>query len=319
MHSQETSSGDSNSKIASHSPPSVSVPDWDQPLTEEELQAIDAVEAAFQRSTPTNTIPSSSVIRKRHSPPPNDLDMRKNRRQLPNSVVGLSRPFSLSPCEANTKVRYPALKFGGHIIYSRTPMEVEKAARELLQSLEAKQGEMGQVIVGFDIEWRPSFRRGVLPGKAAVMQLCCGTDYCHVMHIIHSGITETLQFLLEDSMLLKVGVGIRNDSVKVFKDYNVSVKAVEDLSYMANKKLGGKPKSWGLRSLTELLICKELQKLNRIRLGNWEVDVLSKKQLEYAATDAFASWQLYQVLKTLPDAKDATAERSDELNVVPQQ
>lgn len=87
----------------------------------------------------------------------------------------------------------------------------------------------------------------------------------------------------------------------------------------------------------------QLQKLNRIRLGNWEVDVLSKKQLEYAATDAFASWQLYQVilniclivllvflilvlllffikvLKTLPDAKDATAERSDELNVVPQQ
>lgn len=40
-------------------------------------------------------------------------------------------------------------------------MEVEKAARELLQSLEAKQGEMGQVIVGFDIEWRPSFRRGL--------------------------------------------------------------------------------------------------------------------------------------------------------------
>lgn len=65
-------------------------------------------------------------------------------------------------------------------------------------------------------------------------------------------------FILNQFTYLQVGVGIRNDSVKVFKDYNVSVKAVEDLSYMANKKLGGKPKSWGLRSLTELLICKEV-------------------------------------------------------------
>ncbi|KAF2299976.1 hypothetical protein GH714_006518 [Hevea brasiliensis] len=306
MHSQEISNADNNSEIASHSSPSVSVPDWDQPLTEEELQAIDAIEAAFQRSTSANGTPSSSVIRKRRSHPQNDLDMKKTCRQLPNSVLGLCRPFSLSPCQANIKTRYPTLKFGGHILYSRTPVEVEKAARELLQSLEAKQGEMGQVIVGFDIEWRPSFRRGVLPGKVAVMQLCCGTDYCHVMHIFHSGITETLQFLLENSTLLKVGVGIHNDSVKFFKDYKISVKAVEDLSYLANKNLAGNLKVG-------------LQKSNKIRLGNWEVDVLSKNQLEYAATDAFASWQLYQVLKSLPDAKDATAERSEEVRVVTQQ
>ncbi|XP_021653722.1 3'-5' exonuclease isoform X2 [Hevea brasiliensis] len=259
MHSQEISNADNNSEIASHSSPSVSVPDWDQPLTEEELQAIDAIEAAFQRSTSANGTPSSSVIRKRRSHPQNDLDMKKTCRQLPNSVLGLCRPFSLSPCQ------------------------------------------------------------GVLPGKVAVMQLCCGTDYCHVMHIFHSGITETLQFLLENSTLLKVGVGIHNDSVKFFKDYKISVKAVEDLSYLANKKLGGEPKSWGLQSLTEKLISKELQKSNKIRLGNWEVDVLSKNQLEYAATDAFASWQLYQVLKSLPDAKDATAERSEEVRVVTQQ
>ena len=32
-------------------------------------------------------------------------------------------------------------------------------------------------------------------------------------------------------------------------------------------------------------------------MGNWEADVLSKEQLQYAATDAFASWLLYQVIK----------------------
>uniref|UniRef100_A0A2P2Q2K6 Uncharacterized protein n=1 Tax=Rhizophora mucronata TaxID=61149 RepID=A0A2P2Q2K6_RHIMU len=56
---------------------------------------------------------------------------------------------------------------------------------------------------------------------------------------------------------MQIGVGIGNDCVKVFKDYNISVKAVEDLSCLANRKLGGEPRVWGLQSLTELLVCKE--------------------------------------------------------------
>ncbi|MCI10597.1 werner syndrome-like exonuclease-like [Trifolium medium] len=31
-------------------------------------------------------------------------------------------------------------------------------------------------------------------------------------------------------------------------------------------------------------------------MGNWETPFLSKEQLEYAATDAFASWFLYQII-----------------------
>ncbi|KAJ6959552.1 Werner Syndrome-like exonuclease [Populus alba x Populus x berolinensis] len=282
--------------------------DWDQPLTDQELEAIDAIEASFQSSTPSSsssstsstpaaTTPSSSVIKKRHSSPQKDQEPPKTRRQLPNSIFSLSKPFSLSPCQGNVKMRYPAMKFGGQILYSRTSIEVEKAARELLQSLEAEKREMDRVIIGFDIEWKPSFttvlleEKGVLPGKAAVMQICANTSLCHV------------------------GIGIGGDCAKVFRDYNVSVKSVEDLSYLANQKLDGKPKTWGLQALAKILVCKELQKPNKIRLGNWQVDVLSKEQLQYAATDAFASWQLYQVLKSLPDAKDATDPTSKELKV----
>ncbi|KAF9663494.1 hypothetical protein SADUNF_Sadunf17G0056300 [Salix dunnii] len=320
--------------------------DWDQPLTDQELEAIDAIEASFQSSTPSSSsststaaTPSSIIIKKRHSSPQKDQEPPKTRRQLPNSIFSLSKPFSLSPCQGNVKMRYPAMKFGGQILYSKTSIEVEKAARELLQSLEAKKGEMDRVIIGFDIEWKPSFTKAsleseeifgnvnfnyklirlidycVLPGKAAVMQICASNSLCHVMHIFHSGITRSLQFLLEDSTVVKAGIGIGGDRVKVFRDYNVSVKSVEDLSYLANQKLGGEPKTWGLQALAETLVCKELQKPNKIRLGNWEVDVLSKEQLQYAATDAFASWQLYQVLKSLPNAKDATDSLSTELKV----
>lgn len=40
----------------------------------------------------------------------------------------------------------------------------------------------------------------------------------------------------------------------------------------------------------------QLHKPNKIKLGNWETNFLSKEQLDYAATDAFASWYLYQVI-----------------------
>ncbi|GMN62828.1 hypothetical protein TIFTF001_031914 [Ficus carica] len=209
-------------------------------------------------------------------------------------------------------MRYPEMTFKGRITYSRTEIEVERAAMELLKIIEAKKNEVSLPAIGFDIEWRASFRKGAPPGKAAVMQICADTSHCHVMHIFHSGIPKSLRLLLENSMLLKVGIGIGNDAVKVFKDYNVSVKAVEDLSYLANQKLGRDSQKWSLASLTENLISKQLPKPKKIRLGNWEAKVLSKDQLHYAATDAFASWYLYEVLRSLPDVEKVATDKTSE-------
>ncbi|KAJ6965357.1 hypothetical protein NC652_003288 [Populus alba x Populus x berolinensis] len=245
----------------------------------------------------------------------------------------------------SVKMRYPALKFRGQILHIRTSMEVEEAARELLQSLKAK--------------------KGVLPGKAAVMQICGNTSLCHVMHTFHSGITS-LQFLLEDSTLVKVGVGISGDCAKVLRDYNVSVKSVRTFPIMQIKSLVENLKL-GVFALAKILVCKEVvgfaanmlwwiwRKITRILLFcadcvaicvfGWRrmlqlssfnsliekllVDAMvflaslcfesptesdletgkqmfyQKNNLQYAATDAMVSWKLYQVLKSLPDAKDA--------------
>lgn len=49
------------------------------------------------------------------------------------------------------------------------------------------------------------------------------------------------------------------------------------------------------REYLSSLLNLQLKKPSKIRLGNWETPVLSKEQLEYAATDAFASWYLYEV------------------------
>ncbi|KAM7511845.1 hypothetical protein LguiB_010720 [Lonicera macranthoides] len=213
-------------------------------------------------------------------------------------------------------MKYPEMTFGGQIEYSRTVCEVEKATNDLLDFVEAKKKQVGRAVLGFDIEWKPTFRRGIPPGKAAVMQICGDTSKCHVMHIFHSGIPQKLRSLLEDPTLIKVGVCIVNDAFKVLKDHNVSIEALEDLSDLANQKLTGHPKKWSLASLTETVICKQLPKPAKIRLGNWEASVLRKEQLQYAATDAFASWYLYEALKSLPDVVD---NQTKELQVAAQE
>lgn len=52
------------------------------------------------------------------------------------------------------------MRFGGRILYSKTANEVDKRAMQLLKALETKRDQSGKAIVGFDIEWRPSFRKG---------------------------------------------------------------------------------------------------------------------------------------------------------------
>ncbi|ESQ56299.1 hypothetical protein EUTSA_v10025908mg [Eutrema salsugineum] len=282
--------------------------DGDEDFTEEQLLAIDAIEASYNSHSSSSSSSATPTVRPdtsghRHEAPSSQAP--KIRRQLPRSITSPTayKRFPLSRCRAKN---FPAMRFGGRILYSKTASEVDKRAMQLLKVLETKRDDSGTAIVGFDIEWRPSFRKGVLPGKVAVVQICVENNYCDVIHIIHSGIPQSLQQLIEDSTLVKVGIGIDGDSVKLFHDHGVSIKDVEDLSDLANKKIGGDSKKWGLASLTETLVCKELLKPNRIRLGNWEVQPLSKEQLQYAATDAYASWHLYQVLKELPDAVDCS-------------
>ncbi|XP_059302869.1 3'-5' exonuclease isoform X2 [Lycium ferocissimum] len=283
--------------------------DWDRPFTEEEVQEIDAAfESATKRPNNSGDVASGAGHKSR----------RKSRRRLPESLFVYNqqnegsntkplnrrtRNRSNTSNQAKLVMQYPEITFKGRVIYSRTTGEVEKSAVELFNFVEEKKRKEGHVALGFDIEWKPTFRRGAPTGKAAVMQICGDKVNCYVLHIIHSGIPQTLQSLLEDPTVVKVGVGIANDAYKVYRDHNVFVKTSEDLSELANKKLDD-PKKWGLASLTEKLLAKQLPKPSNIRLGNWEANVLSTDQLHYAATDAFVSWYLYQALKSLPEIID---------------
>ncbi|OIW14684.1 hypothetical protein TanjilG_33026 [Lupinus angustifolius] len=260
-----------------------------EPFSDQDLLLIQSIESTFLSNN-------------------NNNNTRKGvaRRRLPPSLVALQHPnassSSLKPFPYSS-MRLPPFKFNGRIIYSTTFHDVQKATTHIFNTL---QHIKTQIALGLDIEWKPTFKKGVPPGKVAVMQICFSNTHCHVLHLFHSGIPPNLRLLLQDPLFLKVGAGIGGDAHKFFRDYDISIKGVEDLSFHANRKLGGAPRNWGLASLTEKLLSKQLKKPSKIRLGNWETPTLSKEQLEYAATDAFASWYLYQAIKDLPDAEKIT-------------
>jgi hypothetical protein len=62
--------------------------------------------------------------------------------------------------KGHSKMRLPVMKFCGQILYSRTFNDVEKAVTKFVKNIEEKKREMMQIAIGFDIEWKPTFRRG---------------------------------------------------------------------------------------------------------------------------------------------------------------
>ncbi|PRW57233.1 Werner syndrome-like exonuclease [Chlorella sorokiniana] len=279
------------------------------------------------------------------------------RRKLPAILSGDAPPGSSSGTAvaaaapaAGADENLPPARFAGRLCYAHTGYEVEQLCQQLLQS--------GIPAIGLDIEWRVLYQTGVPPRPVALMQLCfrcssqsaaapAGSYTCQLLHICHSGITPHLRQLLTSPDVLKVGVGIHGDSLKIQRDFGIEMQGILCLSEYANARLvaplpgadpaagvaagaaaaaggaaaGGAaaitagqassgsgsvpyvacPQKWSLAGLVSLLLRLRLEKSQAVRCSNWEArPPLSGEQQAYAATDAWASLRVYEVLSKLP-------------------
>ena len=81
-------------------------------------------------------------------------------------------------------------------MYVYTALEVDYHCKQLLKE--------PQSAVGFDIEWRVTYKAGEAPRKTALLQLCSkqlqGQYQCLLLHIAHSGLTPALIQLLQSQV-----------------------------------------------------------------------------------------------------------------------
>ena len=146
--------------------------------------------------------------------------------------------------------------------------------------------------LGFDTETRPSFRKGS-NNRIALLQLATDDD-AFLFRINKTKLPDALVRILSDPDMIKVGAAIHDD-IKGLKKYSDFVPAgfVELQNYVSDFGIENN----GLRKLAGIVLNFRISKSNQV--SNWENKKLSEGQIQYAATDAWASYKVYSVLEKL--------------------
>jgi ribonuclease D len=185
------------------------------------------------------------------------------------------------------------------ILYSKTKQDSEKIACQFLD----------EAVVGFDMEWPwNDYKKSELQNKIGLIQIA-SEDKIGLIHIgLHPGktvddiIAPSLRKLIESPEIGKLGVGILSaDFARLRRFFKLNPKGAVELSHMYRLiKFGGwKPElvSTKLVSLARLVEDQLGHPLYKgdVRTSNWSKP-LSQDQINYAAGDAYAGYQLYHCM-----------------------
>lgn len=182
----------------------------------------------------------------------------------------------------------PKVWFPGRVIVIYTEQDAEKAVAYLKE----------QRVVGVDTETRPSFKRGTTH-KVALLQIST-RDTCFLFRLNRLGMPDCLQeFLMSDT--LKIGLSLKDDFNSLRKRQDLHPDRgnwIELQDYVV--RFGIEDRS--LQKIYANLFGEKISKNQR--LSNWEADVLSEGQMQYAATDAWACVEIYNCLTELERTGD---------------
>ncbi len=147
-------------------------------------------------------------------------------------------------------------------------------------------------VIGFDTETKPVFKKG-LTNVVAILQLSTVTD-AFIFKLQKTNLPNSLIQILSSNEIFKVGVAIRDDVIALKKIKKFKQNSFIELQDYV-KQFG--IENFSLQKLTAIVLKFKISKSKR--LSNWESKILSKAQLSYAATDAWASLRVYKELKEI--------------------
>lgn len=114
-----------------------------------------------------------------------------------------------------------------------------------------------------------------------------------------TGLTQPLVDLLENPAVIKVGLSLKDDFMMLHKRAPFAQQSCIELQDYV-RQFGIQDKS--LQKIYAILFKEKISKSQR--LSNWEADVLSDGQKQYAATDAWACLNIYNLLQELKQTGD---------------
>lgn len=189
------------------------------------------------------------------------------------AALNASLPDKITKEEIND---LPLARYEGPIHLVKDPQSVPAALREIRKN----------AIVGFDTETRPVFKKGQ-SFPTALIQMA-GEDAVWLFQLNRLNGIEEIAKILADPSVLKVGVALRDDFIKLRELYEFQEEGVVDIASMTQQL---DIVNTGLRSLCAIFLKFRISKAAQV--SNWGKQDLSESQLIYAATDAWASRQLF--------------------------
>jgi len=219
--------------------------------------------------------------------------------------------FQLSP---EMLAHLPVGSFRGRIIVVESMRYMDFAVSQLLygQSVEYYdpkcQGR--EIILGMDTEWRPSIQNKQY-NPTCLLQLA--TQHVAVLFRLNHlkeeffrqrgrqpspayRLPPQLQKILQNPKIHKVGLGLHADIRRLADDYDgICVNSAHDIKEIP---LWSRVRPQGLQGIVALFMGLKMDKKSRI--SNWEKPRLSRNQVVYAATDAWASLEVYLKMINIP-------------------
>jgi ribonuclease D len=176
----------------------------------------------------------------------------------------------------------PIRRYEGKVSLVQTAQDLEQARADIRQ----------ERIVGLDTETRPSFKKGEVHLPCLVQAATAQAVY--LFQLSRLDVFPALVELLAKPTIVKTGVGLAHDLRQLKLVFPFTVENVVDLGVIARRR--GLAQT-GVRNLAGMLLDFRIPKGNRT--SNWAAPRLSPAQINYAATDAWASRELYLRFETL--------------------
>ena len=154
-----------------------------------------------------------------------------------------------------------------------------------------------QHFLAVDLEWPVTKALGKKAAKVAVIQLASPDGQVYLFHVAAmASFPLSLKQLLQDGSIKKVGVNIKGDATKLKRDWGVVMHNIEDIATAARSRGLVARANHSLADLLAKLCGYHLDKDASIRCSDWALQGLSKKQMDYAAVDVFATLRLFLVV-----------------------
>ena len=148
-------------------------------------------------------------------------------------------------------------------------------------------------VAGFDTESKPVFDRGVVSDGPHVVQFAL--ENCAYLFQLHRAeCRPCLAELLKSEAVLKVGFDLKSDRGQIHAKLGVALGAVLDLNLVF--RADGHRNTTGVRAAVALVFNQKFHKSKAVTTSNWSVQLLSPKQLLYAANDAYAALKVLREL-----------------------